>query len=115
VPKGEINPGEDALEAAKREFQEETGLIPEGQFSPLDSVKHKGGKTVTAWAFAGDCDTAAIKSNTFEMEWPPKSGKRVKFPEVDRAEFFNVENAREKMYPAEFEFIGRLERSLKDK
>jgi predicted NUDIX family NTP pyrophosphohydrolase len=114
VPKGEINPGEDALEAAKREFQEETGLIAEGQFLSLGSVKHKGGKTVTAWAFAGNCDTASIKSNTFEMEWPPKSGKRVEFPEVDRADFFNVESAREKMYPAEFEFLGRLEKALRE-
>jgi predicted NUDIX family NTP pyrophosphohydrolase len=115
VPKGEINPGEDTLEAAQREFQEETGLIPEGQFLSLGSVKHKGGKTVTAWAFAGDCDTASIKSNPFEMEWPPKSGKRAQFPEIDHAEFFTAEAAREKMHAAEFEFIGRLEKALRDK
>lgn len=115
VPKGEIDSGEDPLEAAQREFQEETGLIPKGQFLSLGSVKHKGGKTVAAWAFAGDCDTAAIKSNAFEMEWPPKSGKRVKFPEVDRAEFFNADSAKEKMHAAEFEFIGRLEEALKEK
>jgi predicted NUDIX family NTP pyrophosphohydrolase len=115
VPKGEIDPGEDPLEAAHREFQEETGLFPEGQFLSLGSVKHKGGKTVTAWAFAGDCDTASIKSNTFEMEWPPKSGKRVQFPEIDRAEFFTVETAREKMHALEFEFLGRLENALREK
>ena len=112
VPKGEINPGEDELVAAQREFQEEAGLIPTGNFLPLGSVKHKSGKSVTAWAFAGDCDPASLKSNTFEMEWPPKSGKRVQFPEIDRAEFFTVERAREKMHPAEFEFLTRLEKLL---
>ena len=89
-------PAKIQLEAAQREFQEETGLIPKGQFLSLGSVKHKSGKTVAAWAFAGDCDPATIKSNTFEMEWPPKSGKRVKFPEVDRAEFFNADSAQRK-------------------
>jgi predicted NUDIX family NTP pyrophosphohydrolase len=113
VPKGEINPGEDQLVAAQREFQEETGLIPAGEFISLGSVKHKSGKTVTTWAFAGDCDPASLQSNTFEMEWPPKSGKRAQFPEIDRAEFFTIERAREKMHPAEFEFLNRLEKLLK--
>ncbi|HEY2351821.1 MAG TPA: NUDIX domain-containing protein [Candidatus Acidoferrum sp.] len=112
VPKGEINPGEEELSAARREFQEETGLVPNGKFLPLGSVKHKSGKTVTAWAFAGDCDPASLKSNTFEMEWPPKSGKMTRFPEIDRAEFFTVEGAKEKMHPAEFEFLGRLQKEL---
>ena len=112
VPKGEINPGEDQLVAAQREFQEETGLVPTGEFLSLGSVKHKSRKTVTAWAFEGDCDPASLKSNTFEMEWPPKSGKRAQFPEIDRAEFFTVERAREKMHPAEFEFLSRLEKLL---
>lgn len=112
VPKGEINLGEDELVAAQREFQEETGLVPTGEFLPLGSVKHKSGKTVTAWAFAGDCDPASLKSNTFEMEWPPKSGRRAKFPEIDRAEFFTVERATGKMHPAEFEFLTRLEKLL---
>jgi len=112
VPKGEINPGEDQFAAAQREFQEETGLIPAGEFISLGSVKHKSGKTVTAWAFAGDCDPASLKSNTLEMEWPPKSGKRAQFPEIDRAEFFTIERAREKMHPAEFEFLTRLEKLL---
>jgi predicted NUDIX family NTP pyrophosphohydrolase len=75
-------------------------------------VKHKSGKTVTAWAFAGDCDPTALKSNTFEMEWPPKSGKRAQFPEIDRAGFFTVERAKEKMHPAEFEFLTRVEKLL---
>jgi predicted NUDIX family NTP pyrophosphohydrolase len=112
VPKGEINPGEDQLVAARREFQEETGLVPAGEFLSLGSVKHKSGKTVTAWAFSGDCDPASLKSNTFEMEWPPKSGKRAQFPEIDRAEFFTVEKARDKMHPAEFELLTRLEQLL---
>jgi predicted NUDIX family NTP pyrophosphohydrolase len=112
VPKGEINPGEDQLVAAGREFQEETGLVPTGEFLSLGSVKHKSGKTVTAWAFSGDCDPASLKSNTFEMEWPPKSGKRAQFPEIDRADFFTVERAREKMHPAEFELLTRLEKWL---
>jgi predicted NUDIX family NTP pyrophosphohydrolase len=112
VPKGEINPGEDELAAAQREFQEETGLVPGDEFLPLGSVKHKSGKKVTAWGFAGDCDPSSLKSNTFEMEWPPKSGKMARFPEIDRADFFSVEAAREKMHPAEFEFVTRMEKRL---
>ena len=108
VPKGEINPGEDELFAAKREFQEETGLAPGENLVPLGSVKHKSGKKVSAWAFEGDCDPATLRSNTFEMEWPPHSGKTREFPEIDRAAFFTIEAAREKMHPAEFEFVIRL-------
>jgi predicted NUDIX family NTP pyrophosphohydrolase len=108
IPKGEVGPDEDQFSAAKREFEEETSLRPEGNFLSLGSVKHKSGKTVLAWAFEGDCDPAAIKSNTFTMEWPPKSGKQQQFPEIDRAAFFTVEHARDKIYPAEFELLGRL-------
>src|SRR5690242_1477169 len=108
VPKGEIDPEEEPFAAAKREFEEETGVRPTGKFLPLGDVKHKSGKTVSAWAFEGDCEPAAIRSNTFSMEWPPKSGKQQEFPEVDRAAFFTVEQAREKIHPAEFEFIRRL-------
>jgi predicted NUDIX family NTP pyrophosphohydrolase len=112
IPKGEIAPGEDALAAAKREFQEETSLKAEGEFMPLGSVKHKSGKTVIAWAFEGDCDPAALKSNTFTVEWPPHSGKQREFPEVDRAAFFTMEAAREKIHPAEFELLARLAKTL---
>jgi predicted NUDIX family NTP pyrophosphohydrolase len=112
VPKGEIAPGEDELAAAKREFEEETGLRPEGEFIPLGTVKHKSGKVVVAWAFQGDCDPSSLRSNTFTIEWPPRSGKQQEFPEIDRAEFFTVEAAKEKIIPAEFEFLARLATAL---
>ena len=108
VPKGEVEPGEDELGAAKREFKEETGFDPGDELQPLGSVKHKSGKTVTAWAFEGDCDPATLKSNAFTIEWPPRSGKQREFPEIDRAGFFTVDVAREKIHPAEFEFVSRL-------
>jgi predicted NUDIX family NTP pyrophosphohydrolase len=108
IPKGEANPGEDLFSAAKREFAEETGLKAEGKFLELGSVKHKSGKVVTAWAFEGDCEPGSLKSNTFTIEWPPKSGKQKEFPEVDRAAFYTLEMAREKMHLAEFEFLTRL-------
>lgn len=108
IPKGELAPGEDELAAAQREFAEETGLEPEGDLLPLGAVKQKSGKTVTAWAFQGDCDPAALKSNTFSIEWPPHSGKRREFPEIDRAAFFTIEQAKEKIHPAEFALLLRL-------
>ena len=115
IPKGEIAPGEDELAAARREFHEETGFKAAGPFISLGSVKHKSGKSVTAWAFQGDCDPSALKSNTFKMEWPPRSGKQQEFPEVDRAAFFTLDAAREKMHPAEFEFFLRLAKHLSQK
>jgi predicted NUDIX family NTP pyrophosphohydrolase len=115
LPKGELSPGEDEVAAAKREFEEETGLKPTGSFLPLGSVKHKSGKTVTAWAFEGDCEPSAMKSNTFTIEWPPRSGKQGVFPEIDRAAFFTIEAARDKMHPAEFEFATRLATMLSGK
>lgn len=114
IPKGEIEPGEDELAAGQREFEEETGFKPSGPFIALGSVKQKGGKIVAAWAFKGDCDPAALKSNTFKMEWPPHSGKQREFPEVDRAGWFAIQAAGEKIHPAEFEFFERLRRALGD-
>lgn len=112
VPKGEIEAGEDTLEAAKREFQEETGIEPHGPLLPLGSIKNKSGKTITAWAFRGDGDPSKIRSNTFQLEWPPRSGKMAEFLEIDRAAFFGVAEAREKIHPAEAAFLEALQRVL---
>src|SRR5438045_1593487 len=90
IPKGEVVEGEELLATARREFAEELGFAAIGAFLPLGEVKQKGGKTVHAWAVEGDCDAATCKSNTFKMEWPPRSGKWAEFPEVDRAEFFSI-------------------------
>lgn len=114
IPKGEVAPGEDDAAAATREFTEETGLTPRGPFVMLGAIRHKSGKMVTAWAFEGDCDPQALTSNTFSMEWPPHSGKQRDFPEIDRAAFFTVNAAKQKMHPAEFEFVSRLESVLLD-
>ena len=100
IPKGEIEPGEDLLEAAKREFQVETGVMPTGPFTVLTPIKQKGGKIVHAWAFRGDCDPGAIVSNIFTLEWPVRSGRLLEFPEIDRAEFFDVAEASRKIKAA---------------
>lgn len=112
IPKGEHEPGEDLLVAAQREFEEELGFRPEGDFLALGSVTQKSGKVVHAWAFEGDWDPARIESNTFSIEWPPHSGEQRDFPEVDRAEFFDVEEARRRINPAQTEFLTRLQRYL---
>jgi predicted NUDIX family NTP pyrophosphohydrolase len=109
IPKGEIMPGEDPLDAARREFEEETSFPPEGPYLPLGEVRQKSGKVIAAWAFEGTGDPEKIKSNTFEMEWPPRSGKQQTFPEVDRGAFFTLPAAREKMSGVEAEFLDRLE------
>jgi predicted NUDIX family NTP pyrophosphohydrolase len=109
IPKGEPGPDEDLLLTAQREFQEETGLKPAGPFVPLQPVKQKGGKLVHAWAFEGDCDPTAIKSNTFTMEWPPRSGQQQTFPEIGRAEFFDLATARRKVKAAQVGLIDELE------
>jgi predicted NUDIX family NTP pyrophosphohydrolase len=115
IPKGKPGPDEDLLPTAQREFEEETGLKPTGPFLPLQPVKQKGGKIVHAWAFQGDCDPAAIQSNTFTMEWPPKSGQQKQFPEIDRAEFFDLETARRKVKAAQVGLIDELEMILNKK
>lgn len=113
IPKGELEPSEDPLQTARREFEEETGIaVPEEGFVYLGEIRQRGGKRVVAWAFAGDCDPAAIASNTFEMEWPPRSGRRQRFPEIDRAAFFPADVARKKINRAQTELIDRLERAL---
>lgn len=114
IPKGEVASGEDDAAAAIREFTEETGLQPHGPFLALGAVQHKSGKVVTAWAFEGDCDPATLTSNTFSMQWPPHSGQQREFPEIDRAAFFTVERAKQKMHEAEFEFVSRLDGILSD-
>ena len=101
IPKGEIDHGEDALACALRELEEETGLAFAGPVTPLPPIKQKGGKLVRAWAAEGDFDPATLRSATFEMEWPPKSGRRATFPEVDRAEWFELAQAREKINAAQ--------------
>ena len=113
IPKGEfIMDTEDALEAAKREFKEETGFQVEGSFISLETLKQSSGKRVHAWAIEGDCDASNIKSNTFSMEWPPRSGKQQEFPEIDRAEWFNLESARRKLLKGQVAFIDRLMEKL---
>jgi predicted NUDIX family NTP pyrophosphohydrolase len=108
VPKGEYEPGEDPLVAARREFAEETGIVPEGEFLPLKPLRQAGGKIVRAFAFEGDCDPIAIVSNTFVMEWPPRSGRQREFPEVDRAAWFPLEEAKKKLLAAQVPLIEEL-------
>ena len=109
IPKGEITEGEDFLARARIEFEEELGIPASGQCLELGAVKQKGGKMVHAWAFAGDLEEDfEPASNSFEMEWPPRSGKTQRFPEVDRASFFSVEEAREKINAAQTAFLDRL-------
>jgi predicted NUDIX family NTP pyrophosphohydrolase len=109
IPKGEFTPDEDPLEAARREFEEETGFPAAGHFRPLTPIRQPSGKMVHAWAFEGDCDPSAIKSNTFSMEWPPRSGKYQEFPEVDRAEWFTIEAAKDKILKGQGGFLDELQ------
>ena len=110
IPKGEVEPGEDLLTVARREFEEELGFEPTGEFVELWPVKQKGGKVVHAWAFEGDCDTSRIVSNTFTMQWPPKSGRKMEFPEVDRAEFFALDVAKQKIVSGQVALLEQLEK-----
>lgn len=112
IPKGEYEPGEDPLTAARREFQEETGCEAAGEFMPLSALKQPSGKIISAWAFAGNCDPEALTSQTFEIEWPPHSGQPQKFPEVDRAGWFSPEIAKGKILRGQRGFIEELEALL---
>ena len=109
IPKGEYDPAlENPLDVARREFEEETGIVPSGEFLELGAIKQPSGKVITVWAFEGDCDPDAIRSNTFTIEWPPKSGKQQEFPEVDRAGWFDLAAAAGKIHPGQLGFLQKL-------
>jgi predicted NUDIX family NTP pyrophosphohydrolase len=112
IPKGEVEPGEDLLCAARREVAEETGIAPDGPFIALGSVRQRAGKEVHAWACEAQCDPASVRSNEFEIEWPPGSGRRHSFPEIDRAGLFDLADARIKLNQAQVPFVDALERAL---
>ncbi len=113
IPKGETEPGEDDVAAARREFQEELGLpVPGGDLTPLGDAKQSGGKVVAVWALEGDLDPGAVRPGTFEMEWPRGSGRTREFPEVDRVAWFAVEPARDKLVSGQRTFLDRLTEAL---
>jgi len=112
LPKGEYDESEAPLAAAQREFLEETGFTSAEPFIPLGELKQPSGKVVSAWAFKGDCDPAAMVSNLFEMEWPPKSGKLQSFPEVDRVAWFGTAEAKRRIQPGQRGFVDTLEQRL---
>jgi len=113
IPKGECAEAEDALEAAKREFVEETGFAVAEPFIPLGSLKQPSGKVVSIWAFESDCDPATLVSNDFEMEWPLKSGRRTSFPEIDSARWFGLDEAAAKLSKGQVPFLDRLAEALR--
>lgn len=113
ISKGEPDAGEELLNAAQREFVEETGFKPLPPFIELSPITQKGGKVVHAWAFAGDCDPAQLRSNTFTLEWPPRSGRVQEFPEIDRAEWFDLQTAKRKIKAAQFPLLEALQRKLR--
>lgn len=112
IPKGEYPESEAPLDAAIREFEEETGYRPSGKFIPLKAIQQKGGKVVQCWAVSGELDPAGIVSNTFELEWPPRSGKKRSFPEVDKAAWFTLAEARQMMNERQTAFLDELETLL---
>jgi predicted NUDIX family NTP pyrophosphohydrolase len=109
IPKGGMNPGEDPLSAAEREFFEETGFTPRGPYLPLGQITQRGGKIVHAWAFEGDCDPATLHSITTTTEWPPRSGRLITVPELDRVQFFSLTGARQAINVGQVELLDRLE------
>jgi predicted NUDIX family NTP pyrophosphohydrolase len=111
IPKGEYEQGEQALDAAKREFQEETGFVVDGPFTALPAVRQPSGKLVTAWAVEGELDAASLRSNCFALEWPPRSGLMQNFPEVDRGEWFSLLQARDKIVPGQRPLLESLVQS----
>jgi predicted NUDIX family NTP pyrophosphohydrolase len=112
LPKGEFEEGEEPLQAAKREFAEETGFSVDGEFLKLEPLKQRGGKIVHAWAIEADCDASQVRSNLFSMQWPPKSGRIQQFPEVDRAAWFTIPEARRRILPSQSGFIDQLVEAL---
>jgi predicted NUDIX family NTP pyrophosphohydrolase len=112
IPKGEYSEGEDALAAARREFEEETGMAAAGEPIPLKDIRQPGGKIVKAWALEGDLDASSVRSNMFSMEWPPKSGRTQEFPEIDRGEWFPIEAARTKLLKGQAGFLVELASKL---
>jgi predicted NUDIX family NTP pyrophosphohydrolase len=115
LPKGEIAEAEEPLAAAQREFAEETGFASQPPYYPLGELKQKSGKRISAWAFEGDADPALLVSNEFEMEWPPRSGRTRRFPEIDRVGWFGLEAARAKLIAGQAPFIDQLEALLQGK
>ena len=115
IPKGGYDEQEPALEAAKREFQEETGFVAHGNFLALGDIQQSGGKTVTAWAFAGDCDPSALVSNHCHVEWPPRSGRKIEIPEVDRGDWFSLAQARVRILKTQAPFLDRLSSALESR
>ena len=112
IPKGELDEGDGLLETAKREFREETGVPIDGKFIELTPLRQPSGKRVHAWAVNGEIDPSCVKSNTFSIEWPPRSGKQQQFPEVDRAQWFAIPEAHEKLLPGQRGFLEELERKV---
>jgi predicted NUDIX family NTP pyrophosphohydrolase len=112
IPKGELTPDEDPLDAARREFAEETGFDISGEFRRLVPIRQPSGKTIHAWAVEGDCDPAAIRSNTFSIEWPPRSGTVREFPEIDRAAWFALDEARERITKGQRGFLDQVRQWL---
>lgn len=110
IPKGEFDADEEPLDAARREFQEETGFVAVGEYLPLTPVRQRGGKTVYAWAVRGDADAALAKSNTFSIEWPHGSGKMREFPEIDRADWFDIDVARRKILKSQLPLLEQIEK-----